>query len=187
MPVLLDGQIRPGVFRRAAGAIRKYMRFIGPGLMVSVAYMDPGNYSTAVAAGSAYEYKLLFSIFLSNCLAIFLQVLSAKLGAVTGLDLAANCRENLGPKLNLFIYILAEIAIVATDLAEVVGTAIALNILFKIPLFLGVVITVIDVLIVLMAYRPNGPLLFIRIFELFRFGVGCRYRDLLWHRVVPGF
>ncbi|KAM9901712.1 hypothetical protein OXX79_004364 [Metschnikowia pulcherrima] len=167
MPVLLDGQIRPGVFRRAAGAIRKYMRFIGPGLMVSVAYMDPGNYSTAVAAGSAYEYKLLFSIFLSNCLAIFLQVLSAKLGAVTGLDLAANCRENLGPKLNLFIYILAEIAIVATDLAEVVGTAIALNILFKIPLFLGVVITVIDVLIVLMAYRPNGPLLFIRIFELF--------------------
>ncbi|KAM9887053.1 hypothetical protein OXX79_013873, partial [Metschnikowia pulcherrima] len=107
MPVLLDGQAKPSVFRRAAGAIRKYMRFIGPGLMVSVAYMDPGNYSTAVAAGSAYEYKLLFSIFLSNCLAIFLQVLSAKLGAVTGLDLAANCRENLGPKLNLFIYILA--------------------------------------------------------------------------------
>lgn len=147
--------------------VRKYMKFIGPGLMVSVAYMDPGNYSTAVAAGSAYQYKLLFSIFLSNCLAIFLQILSAKLGAVTGLDLAANCRENLPPKLNLFIYILAEIAIIATDLAEVVGTAIALNILFNIPLFLGVVITVIDVLIVLMAYRPNGPLLFIRVFELF--------------------
>ncbi|OBA23877.1 Nramp-domain-containing protein [Metschnikowia bicuspidata var. bicuspidata NRRL YB-4993] len=129
--------------------------------------MDPGNYSTAVAAGSAYQYKLLFSIFLSNCLAIFLQVLSAKLGAVTGLDLAANCRENLSPRLNLFIYVLAEIAIIATDLAEVVGTAIALNILFNIPLFLGVIITVVDVLIVLMAYRPNGPLLFIRIFELF--------------------
>lgn len=135
--------------------------------MVSVAYMDPGNYSTAVAAGSAYQYKLLFSIFLLNCLAIFLQILSAKLGAVTGLDLAANCRENLPPNLNLFIYILAEIAIIATDLAEVVGTAIALNILFKLPLFLGVIVTVVDVLVVLMAYRPNGPLTFIRLFEGF--------------------
>lgn len=149
------------------GILRKYMRFIGPGLMVSVAYMDPGNYSTAVAAGSAFQYKLLFSIFLSNCLAAFLQTLSAKLGAVTGLDLAANCKENLPHRLNIFMYILAEIAIIATDLAEVVGTAIALNILFNIPLALGVVIAVIDVLIVLMAYRPNGPLLFIRIFESF--------------------
>lgn len=143
------------------------MKFIGPGLMVSVAYMDPGNYSTAVAAGSAYQYKLLFSILLSNCLAVFLQILAAKLGAVTGLDLAANCRENLPPKLNLFIYVLAEIAIIATDLAEVVGTAIALNILFHIPLVAGVLLTVVDVIVVLMAYRPNGPLLFVRLFELF--------------------
>lgn len=135
--------------------------------MISVAYMDPGNYSTAVAAGSAYQYKLLFSILLSNCLAVFLQILAAKLGAVSGLDLAANCRENLPPKLNLFIYVLAEIAIIATDLAEVVGTAIALNILFHIPLFAGVILTVVDVVVVLMAYRPNGPLLFIRIFEIF--------------------
>lgn len=135
--------------------------------MVSVAYMDPGNYSTAVAAGSAFQYKLLFLILLSNCLAAFLQILSAKLGAVTGLDLAANCKENLPHRINIAVYILAEIAIIATDLAEVVGTAIALNILFNIPLFAGVIITVIDVLIVLMAYRPNGPLLFIRIFESF--------------------
>lgn len=135
--------------------------------MVSVAYMDPGNYSTAVAAGSAYQYKLLFSILLSNCLAVFLQILAAKLGAVTGLDLAANCRENLHPRLNLLIYVLAEIAIIATDLAEVVGTAIALNILFNIPLFAGVLLTVIDVIVVLMAYRPNGPLLFVRLFEIF--------------------
>lgn len=135
--------------------------------MVSVAYMDPGNYSTAVAAGSAYQYKLLFSILLLNCLAIFLQTLSARLGSVTGLDLATNCRINLSPKVNIFIYIMAEIAIIATDVAEVVGTAIALNILFKIPLLLGVIITVIDVLVVLMAYRPQGPLIVIRIFELF--------------------
>lgn len=147
--------------------LKKYLRFIGPGLMVSVAYMDPGNYSTAVAAGAAYKYDLLFSILLSNCLAIFLQILAARLGAVTGLDLAANCRANLSPRLNLFIYILAEIAIIATDLAEVVGTAIALNILFGLPLAAGVVVTIVDVLVVLMAYRPKGPLLFIRIFELF--------------------
>ncbi|KAK6204517.1 manganese ion transporter [Scheffersomyces amazonensis] len=147
--------------------LKKYAKFIGPGLMVSVAYMDPGNYSTAVAAGSAYQYKLLFSILLSNFLGIFLQILAAKLGAVTGLDLAANCRANLSSRINIFIYILAELAIIATDLAEVVGTAIALNILFNLPLILGVIVTVIDVLIVLMAYRPKGPLLFIRIFESF--------------------
>lgn len=153
--------------RRCLLVLKKYSRFIGPGLMVSVAYMDPGNYSTAVAAGAAYQYKLLFSILISNCLAIFLQILAARLGAVTGLDLAANCRANLSPRLNLFVYILAEILIIATDLAEVVGTAIALNILFKLPLAAGVVVTVVDVLIVLMAYRPKGPLVFIRIFELF--------------------
>lgn len=152
---------------RISASLKTYMKFIGPGLMVSVAYMDPGNYSTAVAAGSAYQYKLLFSILLSNCLAVFLQILAAKLGAVTGLDLAANCRENLPPQLNLFIYVLAEIAIIATDLAEVVGTAIALNILFSIPLFAGVLLTVVDVIVVLMAYRPNGPLLFVRLFETF--------------------
>ncbi|ODV78305.1 natural resistance-associated macrophage protein [Suhomyces tanzawaensis NRRL Y-17324] len=154
-------------FQKFLSILKTYSRFIGPGLMVSVAYMDPGNYSTAVAAGSAYKYHLLFLILLSNCLAIFLQILAAKLGAVTGLDLAANCKANFSFRVNLFIYILAEIAIIATDLAEVVGTAISLNILFNLPLFLGVVVTVVDVLIVLMAYRPKGPLLFIRIFEGF--------------------
>ncbi|CAH6721055.1 iron transporter Smf3p [[Candida] jaroonii] len=143
------------------------MSVVGPGFMVSVAYIDPGNYSTAVAAGSAFQYKLLFSILLSNCLAVFLQVLSARLGCVTGLDLATNCKRNLNPKVNLFIYAMAEIAIIATDIAEVVGMAISLNILFNIPLLLGVIITISDVLVVLMAYRPNGPMLFVRIFELF--------------------
>lgn len=100
-------------------------------------------------------------------MAIFLQSLCAKLGAVTGLDLAQNCKKNFNPKLNLVLYILTEIAIIATDLAEVIGTAISLNILFNIPLFLGVVLTIIDVLIVLMAYRPNGPMIIVRIFEAF--------------------
>ncbi|KAG5420574.1 SMF2 [Candida metapsilosis] len=153
--------------RNIVATIKKYSKFIGPGLMVSVAFLDPGNYSTAVSAGNAYKYSLLFSILLSNCLAIFLQTLAAKLGAVTGLDLAANCKAHFSFRTNLVLYVMTEIAIIATDLAEVVGTAIALNILFKIPLFLGVIVTVIDVLIVLAAYRPKGPLLFIRIFESF--------------------
>lgn len=153
--------------RSALKFMKNILKYSGPGLMVAVSFCDPGNYSTAVAAGSAFKYQLLFTILVSNFLAVFLQVLSAKLGVITGLDLAANCRANLPYRLNMFIYILTEIAIIATDLAEVVGTAIGLNIVFKLPLFAGVVVTVIDVLIVLMAYRPNGPLLFVRLFEGF--------------------
>ncbi|SCV05552.1 LANO_0H10000g1_1 [Lachancea nothofagi CBS 11611] len=147
--------------------LRKYGRFIGPGLMVSVSYMDPGNFSTAVAAGSAHRYKMLFSVLVANMMAAFWQCLCAKLGAVTGLDLAQNCRRHLPPNLNMMLYILAEVAIIATDLAEVVGTAISLNILFNVPLPLGVILTVVDVLVVLMAYKPNGSLRLIRWFEMF--------------------
>ncbi|SMN18469.1 similar to Saccharomyces cerevisiae YHR050W SMF2 Divalent metal ion transporter involved in manganese homeostasis [Maudiozyma saulgeensis] len=173
---------------RIVQVLLKYMKFVGPGLMVSVSYMDPGNYSTAVAAGSAHRYKLLFSILVSNFMAAFWQCLCAKLGAVTGLDLAQNCKKHLPFGLNIALYILAEIAIVATDLAEVVGTAISLNILFDVPLALGVVLTVIDVLIVLMAYKPNGSMKWIRIFEAFVsflvvmtvicFGIELFYADL---------
>ncbi|CAL9728204.1 manganese transporter Smf1p [Monosporozyma unispora] len=156
-----------GSFSGIISILRKYSRFIGPGLMVSVSYMDPGNYSTAVAAGSAHRYKLLFSILVSNFMAAFWQSLCAKLGAVTGLDLAQNCRRHFPHGLNITLYILAEIAIIATDLAEVVGTAISLNILFGIPLALGVILTVVDVLIVLIAYKPGGELKIIRLFEAF--------------------
>ncbi|SCU93842.1 LAFA_0F18492g1_1 [Lachancea sp. 'fantastica'] len=152
---------------KIVNVLRKYGRFIGPGLMVSVSYMDPGNFSTAVAAGSAHRYKMLFSVLVANILAAFWQCLCAKLGAVTGLDLAQNCRRHLPTNLNLVLYILAEVAIIATDLAEVVGTAISLNILFNVPLPLGVILTVVDVLVVLMAYRPNGSLRLIRWFEIF--------------------
>lgn len=148
-----------------AKALIKYAKFIGPGIMVSVAYMDPGNYSTAVSAGALYKYKLLFVVLVSNLFAVFLQTLCVKLGSVTGLDLAQNCREHLPRWLCISIYVLAEIAIIATDLAEVVGTAIALNILFHIPLAIGVLLTVIDVLLVLMAYRPNGEMKIVRYFE----------------------
>lgn len=148
--------------------LRKYMSFIGPGIMVSVGYMDPGNYSTAVAGGANYQYKLLFSVFTANLFAILLQSLCIKLGSVTGMDLAQMCRKSLPKWLNIIVYFFAELAIIATDLAEVVGTAIALEILFKIPLHIGVLLTVLDVLIVLLAYKPESKSMRnVRAFELF--------------------
>ncbi|KAK9466182.1 natural resistance-associated macrophage protein-domain-containing protein [Lipomyces arxii] len=154
-----------GRFDRIRGAFRKYLQFIGPGFMIAVAYIDPGNYSTDVAAGAMFRFKLLFVILLSNVFAIFLQSLCAKLGSVTGLDLAQNCRTHFPRWLCIILYLLAETAIVATDLAEVIGTAISLNILFKVPLVAGVAITIVDVLIVLLAYKPNGSLKAVRWFE----------------------
>ena len=134
--------------------------------MVSVSYLDPGNYSTSTSGGSMYQYKLCFIIFMSNIFAVILQTLCVKLGTITGLDLAEMCRLNLTPKWNLFMYLCAEIAIIATDLAEVVGTAISLEILFGIPLLYGVLITVLDVLIILMAYHKDGSLKQTKVFEI---------------------
>lgn len=146
--------------------VKKYILFIGPGIMVSVAYMDPGNYSTAVSSGAEFGYDLLFIIFMSNLFAVVLQCLCVKLGSVTGLDLAEMCRMHLPYQLNLFLYVCAELAIIATDLAEVVGTAISLEILFGIPLIYGVLITVVDVLVVLLAYHKDGTMRQTRNFEI---------------------
>ena len=146
--------------------LSKFSRFVGPGLMVSVAYMDPGNYATGVTAGASNRYSLLFFIFLANVIAIFLQSLCIKLGSVTGYDLARCSREFLPRKLNWVLWFLAECAIVATDVAEVIGSAIALNVLLRIPLPAGVCITVVDVLIVLAAYKADtASIKFVRYFE----------------------
>ena len=148
--------------------VRKFMKFIGPGILVSVAYMDPGNYSTSVSGGAQYKYQLLFSIFISNIFAVLLQCLCVKLGTVTGYDLAENCRRHLPKWLNLTLYFFAELAIIATDLAEVVGTAIALQILFGIPLTYGVILTVLDVLIILIFYnKEESNMKKVRAFEMF--------------------
>lgn len=148
--------------------LKKFLGFLGPGVMVLVAYFDPGNYSEAVSAGSQYQYKLLFAIGVLNVFAVILQCLCVKLGSVTGLDLAQMCRKELPWLVNLALYVLSELAIVATDLAEVVGTAIALEILFHIPLFWGVVATVVDVLVVLVFYRREGATMKqVRLFEMF--------------------
>lgn len=145
--------------------LKTFFKFVGPGFMVAVAYMDPGNYSTDIAAGSQFRFHLLFVIFLSNCIAIFLQSLAIKLGTVTGRNLAQISREEFPLWLNVFFYILAEAAIIATDIAEVIGTAIALNILLKIPLIAGVIMTIVDVLIILLAYRPGSSMRVVHYFE----------------------
>lgn len=147
--------------------LRKLVKFIGPGLLVSCAYIDPGNYSTSTAAGAQFKYAHLFFILLSNIFAVVLQCLCIKLGTVTGLDLAENCRKHLPKWLNITNYVLAEIAVIFTDLAEVVGSAISFNILFGIPLQIGVVLTILDVLVIIFAYNPDGSMRHIRKFELF--------------------
>src|SRR3954462_4903656 len=129
--------------------LRKLFAFAGPGFLVAVGYMDPGNWATDLAAGSRYNYTLLFVIMLSNLMAILLQSLCIKLGVVSGRDLAQACRDSYSRPVTWALWVLAEIAIAACDLAEVIGSAIALNLLFHIPLIWGVCITVLDVLLIL--------------------------------------
>ncbi|MFZ4509183.1 MAG: Nramp family divalent metal transporter [Fimbriimonas sp.] len=137
------------VIPQNASWIRKFLAFAGPGYLVSVGYMDPGNWGTDLAGGSKYGYALLWVIFVSNLMAQFLQVLCARLGLVTGKDLAMACRDYYKKPATIALWLLCEIAIIACDLAEVVGSAVALNLLFKIPLELGVLITGLDVLLLL--------------------------------------
>ncbi|AIZ65307.1 manganese transporter [Hymenobacter sp. DG25B] len=129
---------------------RKLFAFWGPGLMVAVGYMDPGNWATDLAGGSRYGYTLLSVILISNLFAMLLQHLAAKLGIVTGRDLAQACRDHYSKPVAMVLWVLCEIAIAACDLAEVIGSAIALNLLFGLPLTWGVVLTILDVLVVLM-------------------------------------
>ena len=132
---------------------RRLMGFVGPGFLISVGYMDPGNWATDIAGGSQFGYTLLFVIMLSNLMAILLQSLSLKLGVATERDLAQLCRESYGPRTSFALWVMAEIAIAACDLAEVIGSAIALELLFHIPLFYGVLITGFDVLLILLLQR----------------------------------
>ncbi|MDB6147286.1 MAG: Manganese transport protein mntH [Spartobacteria bacterium] len=133
----------------SASFFRKLLAFAGPGFLVAVGYMDPGNWATDLAGGSKYNYTLLSVIMLSNLMAILLQALSLKLGIVTGRDLAQACRDHFSRPVSFFLWIICELAIAACDLAEIIGSAIALNLLFHIPLLVGVCITALDVLIVL--------------------------------------
>ncbi len=132
-----------------AGFWRKLFAFAGPGYLVAVGYMDPGNWATDLAGGARFGYALLSVIMISNLMAILLQALAARLGIASGRDLAQACRDHYSRPVTLALWILCEIAIAACDLAEVIGAAIALNLLFGLPLIWGVVLTSLDVLIVL--------------------------------------
>jgi manganese transport protein len=132
---------------------RRLLGFLGPGFLISVGYMDPGNWATDIAGGSRFGYTLLSVIMASNLMAILLQSLSLKLGIATERDLAQMCNETYGRSMSVCLWIGAEIAIAACDLAEVIGSAIALNLLFHIPLFYGVLITGLDVLLILLMQR----------------------------------
>jgi manganese transport protein len=134
-------------------AFRRFLGFVGPGFLVSVGYMDPGNWATDLAGGSQFGYALLWVILLSNLMAILLQHLCVRLNVATGQDLAQACRARYSPTVSKFLWLSAQVGIVACDLAELLGSAIALQILFKIPLFFGAIITALDVLVLLALTR----------------------------------
>lgn len=153
--------------------IRRFLAFVGPGYMVSVGYMDPGNWATDIAGGSKFGYTLLSVILLSNLMAILLQALSARLGIVTGLDLAQACRATYSRPVNLVLWFLCEIAIISCDLAEVIGTAIALKLLFNIPLLWGVLLTVLDAFLLLMLMNKGFRFLEAFVIALLVIIAGC--------------
>jgi manganese transport protein len=147
--------ISNAVGRGCGATLRKTLGWFGPGYLVAVGYMDPGNWATDIAAGSAYGYELLFIVLLSSLMAMVLQTLAAKLGIATGLDLAEACRRRYSRPVVIGLWLLCEFAIIACDLAEVIGAAIALKLLFGLPLIGGILLTSIDVLLIL-ALQKSG-------------------------------
>ena len=183
--------------RRPAGnqhdeTLRRLLAFIGPGYLVAVGYMDPGNWATDLAGGSAFGYTLLSVILLSNLMAILLQSLAARLGIATGQDLAQACRAHYRPSVNFALWLLCEIAIIACDLAEVIGTAIALQLLFGIPLLLGATLTALDVLLILLLQQRGFRYLEAFIISLISviaicFLIEIALADPVWGDVAFGF
>jgi manganese transport protein len=171
---------------------RKLLAFLGPGYLVAVGYMDPGNWATSLAGGSKFGYTLLSVALLSNLMAILLQALCARLGIGAGRDLAQACRDAFPAAVSRPLWLLAEIAICATDLAEVIGTAIGLNLLFGIPLELGVLITALDVFLIL--WLQTIGFRFVEAFIVAMLGViaACfaiqiAMADPEWGAVIRGF
>src|SRR5919112_2826804 len=178
--------VRPGsVWKRAAA-------FLGPGYLVAVGYMDPGNWATSIAGGSKYGYALLAVALVSNIMAIILQALCARLAVATGRDLAQACRDAYPRPVAWVLWALAELAICATDLAEVIGTAIGLNLLFGLPLEIGVIVTALDVFLIL--YLQTKGFRWIESFVVTMlgviavcFGIQIAMADPNWAGVIAGF
>ena len=190
-PALID-VFRTIKVRRDGTSWRRLAAFVGPGYMVAVGYMDPGNWATAIAGGSKFGYALLFVALLSNIMAIILQALCARLAIGSGRDLAQACRDAYPGWAAYPLWLFAETAIIATDVAEVVGTAIGLNLLFGLPLEIGVVLTALDVFIVLMLQRLGFRYLEAFIITLLGiiaicFAVQIGLADPNWGAVIRGF
>jgi manganese transport protein len=162
-----------------AGFWRKVLAFSGPGFLVAVGYMDPGNWATDIAGGSRFAYQLLFVLMMSNLIAILVQALASRLGIVAQLDLAQACKAYYSRRTSLALWVLCEIAIAACDLAEVIGSAIALNLLFHIPLLVGVCLTALDVLAILYLQRKGFRYLEAVVVTLIALIGGCYLVELL--------
>ena len=171
---------------------RKFLAFFGPGYLVAVGYMDPGNWATSLAGGAQFGYTLLTVALISNIMAIILQSLCARLAIATGRDLAQACRDAYPPYMAGPLWLLAELAICATDLAEVIGTAIGLNLLFGIPLEIGVMITALDVFLILWLQTRGFRWIEAFIITLLGviavcFGLQIAMADPDWGAVIRGF
>ena len=178
-------------FSSGASWFRKVLAFAGPGYLVAVGYMDPGNWATDILGGSKFGYTLLSVIVLSSLTAMFLQALSAKLGIATGRDLAQACRDHYSRRTSMVLWVLCEIAIAACDLAEVLGSAVALKLLFGLPLLAGVLITALDVLIVLALQGRGFRLIEVFVVTLIATIAACFAYELLfaqplWHEAARG-
>jgi manganese transport protein len=179
-------------FSSGASWIRKVLAFAGPGYLVAVGYMDPGNWATDIGGGSKFGYTLLSVVLISNLMAMFLQALSAKLGIATGRDLAQACREHYSRRTGIFLWVICEIAIAACDLAEVLGSAVALKLLFGLPLLAGVLITAFDVLIVLALQGRGFRLIEVFVVTLIASIAACFAYEIffahpLWREAAIGF
>src|SRR5258708_25347363 len=159
---------------------RRLFAFTGPAYLISVGYMDPGNWATDLEGGARFGYSLLWVLVLSNLMAILLQTLSARLGIVTQRDLAQACRETYPRPISYALWFLCEIAIAACDLAEVLGAAIALNLLFHIPVLTGVLITAADTLLLLLFTRLGIRVIEAFILSLIAVIAGCFFIELCW-------
>lgn len=177
---------------RHASRLKKFLAFAGPGYLVAVGYMDPGNWATDIAGGSQFGYSLLSVILISNLMAILLQSLSGKLGIATGRDLAQACREHYSRPIVMLLWIMCELAIAAMDLAEVIGSAIALKLLLGIPILYGVIITAFDVMLILLLQNKGFRSLEILVILLMATIAACFGIDLFlsqpaWGGVLSGF
>jgi manganese transport protein len=176
----------------AGGFLRKLLAFMGPGYLVAVGYMDPGNWATALAGGSAFGYTLLAVALVSSLMAILLQALCARIGVATGRDLAQLCRERFPKAVAYPLWLFAEVAICATDLAELIGTAIALELLFGIPLLYGVMLTALDAVLILWLQNKGVRWLEALIFGFIVLIFGCfaiqiTLSDPEWGAVLRGY